>query len=84
MMHLIPFTCHVLVTVATIFLCNFFHLRPVMVDIVCSLPLEPAVFRAHALHKRRRVRPRLRSRLVGGACAYLWLHTRDLVLFVYL
>ena len=64
------------------FLCNFFHLRPVMVDIVRSLPPEPAVLRAYALHERRRVRPRLRACLVGGAWAYLWLHTRDLVLFV--
>ena len=64
------------------FLCNFFHPRPVMVDIVCSLPPEPAVLCAHALHERRWVGPRLRARLVGGAWAYLWLHTRDLVLLV--
>ena len=82
MMHLMPFTCHVLITAAAIFFCNFFHLRPVMVDIVRSLPPEPAVLRAHALHEWRRVGPRLRARLVGGAWAYLWLHTRDLVLFV--
>ena len=64
------------------FLCNFFHLRPVMVDIVRSLPPEPAVLCAHALHERRWVGARLRARLVGGAWAYLWLHTRDLVLLV--
>ena len=53
-----------------------------MVDIVRSLPPEPAVLCAHALHERRWVGPRLRARLVGGAWAYLWLHTRDLVLLV--
>ena len=34
-------------------ICNFFHLRLVMVDIVRSLPPEPAVLCAHALHERR-------------------------------
>ena len=53
-----------------------------MVDIVRSLLPEPAVLCAHALHERRWVGPRLRARLVGGAWAYLWLHTRDLVLLV--
>ena len=76
-----PFTCHILIIAAAIFLND---LRPVMVDTVRSLPPEPAVLCAHALHERRRVRPRLRARLVGGAWAYLWLHTRDLVLLVYL
>ena len=32
------------------FLCIFFHLRPVMVDTVRSLPPESAVLCAHALH----------------------------------
>ena len=36
------------------FLCIFFfHLRPVMVDTVRSLPPEPAVLCAHALHERK-------------------------------
>ena len=83
MMHLMPFTCHILITAAAIFyIIIFFHPRPVMVDIVRSLPPEPAVLCAHALHERRWVGPRLRARLVGGAWAYLWLHTRDLVLLV--
>ena len=61
------------------FLCNFFHLTSVMVDIVRSLPSEPAIHCARALHERRWVRSRLR---VGGAWAYLWLHTCNLLLFV--
>ena len=35
------------------FLCIFFHLCPVMVDTVRSLPPEPAVLCAHALHERK-------------------------------
>ena len=35
------------------FLCIFFHLRPVMVDTVRSLPPEPAVLCAHALHEQK-------------------------------
>ena len=48
------------------FLCVVFHLRPVMVDTVRSLPPEPAVLYAHALHERKYVAPRLRARLVGN------------------
>ena len=48
------------------FLCVVFHLRPVMVDTVRSLPPEPAVLCAHALHERKYVGPRLRARLVGN------------------
>ena len=33
------------------FLCIFFHLRPVVVDTVRSLPPEPVVLCAHALHE---------------------------------
>ena len=35
------------------FLCIFFHLRPVMVETVRSLPPKPALLCAHALHKRK-------------------------------
>ena len=66
MMHLMPFMCHILITAAAIFLCVVFHLRPVMVDTVRSLPPEPAVLCAHALHERKYVGPRLRARLVGN------------------
>ena len=42
MMHLMPFTCHVFITAAAIFM-QFFHPRPVMVDIVRYLPPESMV-----------------------------------------
>ena len=35
------------------FISIFFHLRPVMVDNVHSLPPEPAVLCVHALHERK-------------------------------
>ena len=43
MMHLMPFTCRVFITVAAIFyvLLLFFHSRPVMVAIVRPLRPEP-------------------------------------------
>ena len=82
MMHLMPFTCHVFVTAAAIFLCNFFHPHPVMVAIVHSLPPEPAVLCTRALRELRWVGPRLRVRSVGGTWVYLWSHIRDLVLLV--
>ena len=58
------------------------NLCPLMVDTVRSLPPEPAVLCAHTLHEQKQVGPRLRAHLVGGVWAYLWLHTRDLVLLV--
>ena len=64
------------------FLCNFFHPRPVMVAIVCSLPLEPAILCTRALHERRWVGAWLRAPSIGGTWVYLWLHIRDLVLLV--
>ena len=82
MMHLMPFTCLVFITAATIFYVIFFHPRPVMVAIVRSLPPEPAVLCMRALRERRWVGPRLRARSVGGTWVYLWSHIRDLVLLV--
>ena len=64
------------------FFMYFFHLCLVMVNIVHSLPPEQAVLCAHALHEQRWVGPRLRACSVGGAWAYLWLHTRNLVLLI--
>lgn len=64
------------------FLRNFFHLHPIMVAIVRSLPPEPAVLCTHALHEWRSVGPQLRAHSVGGTWAYLWLRTRHLVLLV--
>ena len=78
MMHMVPFTCHVFITTAAIFV----HPRSVIVTSVCSLPLEPAVPCRHALCEWRWLGARLGACSVDGTRVYLWLHFHDLVLFV--